>query len=291
MTGAQVTLARATGWILGESLDRNQAARVRMLPAEPGSGIRFRRVDLPGGPEILVCIDSLRSMPRWTSFEAGGTWIHHTEHVLAAVAIAGIDNLVIETDGDRIPMVDGGRARPFHTALVDAGRIAQERPRLRYVLQAAYFYADAFDTQGAMHRSTSLRGGRYVMCMPAPSWQVTYVFDWAHLPRLPVGAAEYEEGDEDPLDARSYLVGVEMQDVESMLGDVRHRVMRLDPGCDPTLSREAARHKIVDFIGDMMAAGRPIRGRFAAVRTGHRIHHAFLKHLIESGALSLQEDA
>lgn len=289
----ETTLRRSTAWIEGETLDRTATARIRLVPAEPGEGIRFRRIDGGNDVEIPVAPDHVRSMPRWTSFEYRGAWIHHAEHVLAAIAIAGLDHAIIEVDGDRVPMVDGGRARPFYDAISEAGIIQSGIPRKVFALRETVYYADDRDTEGRDVDRTSSRGGRYVAAMPAARLHVTYTFDWFHMPSLPSGVAEFDEGERDgeqaALDARSYLVGAEMAEVEPLLGDVRNRVMRLDPGCDVRLAREAAHHKIIDFIGDMMAAGRPVTGRFLLYRTGHRIHHEFLKRLLSTQALVLKE--
>ncbi len=115
------------------------------------------------------------------------------------------------------------------------------------------------------------------------------MFHWPHLPGLPIGIGEYEADAADPgrdlLGARSYLVESEKEQVRSLLGPVQEQVMLLRPGCAPELAQEAARHKIVDFIGDMMVLGRRLTGRYVAVRAGHRIHHLFLQHLANNDLL------
>lgn len=264
-----------------------------MLPADADQGIHFCRVDIAGRPVIRVSLETLRSMSRWTSFEQEGIWVHHSEHILASIALAGVDNVIIEIDGEWVPFISGGRARPFYEAIMEAGLQACSNKRKVYRLRKPLIYIDRYDTRGNLCSDANITNRRYIVALPSLTRNIVYIFDWAHLPRLPVGIAEYVDDDdkcrEELLDARSYLVGDERIILEKIIGDIIHDVMILNVGCDPLLCREAAKHKIVDVIGDMMAAGVIINAHFIHYRTGHRIHHEFLKHIIEADCLSLEE--
>lgn len=291
-TVLQTTPAGSSEWIDGLQLDQNVRARVRFHPADVDEGIVFIRSDLPGQPRVRCTPENLRSMPRWTSLEENGSWVHHTEHVLAALAFCGVDNIRVEMDSDRLPVTGGGTCADFVAALEGAGREAQDAPRRVYALKEPVFLLDHENTQGEESQSPPLKDGRYVLGLPADRFSVSTVFHWPHLPGLPVGVAEYEAipGAVDPCwaAARSYLVETEREQVRDLLGPVRDQVMILQPGCPPALAHEAARHKVVDFLGDLMVLGRPVLGRYVAVRAGHRIHHEFLNLLLEKGKLLLQ---
>jgi UDP-3-O-[3-hydroxymyristoyl] N-acetylglucosamine deacetylase len=289
----QTTLRASSDWLSGRHLDRDGKAGIRFHPAAEEEGIVFVRADLPGQPAVRCGPGNLRSMPRWTSLEDGGVEVHHTEHVLAALALCGVDNVRVEMDGSRVPMTAGFSAAAFCEALTKAGVRPLEAPRRVYALKAPLFFLDAQRTTGEVSGPPRLPEGRYVLGLPAARLSVSYVFHWAHLETLPIGVAEYEagEGRLDPalISARSYLVESEVEDVRELLGPVQAEVLKLYPNCPPALAQEAARHKIVDFIGDLMILGRPLRGRFAAFRTGHRIHHDLVRHLVDEKLLDLVE--
>jgi UDP-3-O-acyl-N-acetylglucosamine deacetylase len=289
----QTTLKESTDWVVGMRLDQGGHAQVRFHPAPQGEGIVFVRSDQPGQPQVPCNPENLRSMPRWTSLELGGLWVHHTEHVLAALALCGVDNVRVEMDADRLPMTSGGTCEAFVAAITKAGLTNLEAPRRAYVLQKPVFLLDKENTQGEQSENPPLKSGRYVMGLPSDSLAVSTVFHWAHMPSLPVGVAEYDSNkvnvDPDILQARSYLVESEKEHVQHLLGPVKDEVMMLYPECPPKLAQEAARHKIVDFIGDMMILGHPLIGRFVAFRTGHRIHHVLLRQMMDQKNLVLVE--
>src|ERR1043166_7521901 len=98
------------------------------LPAPPNSGIRFRRVDLDGKPEIEARIEHVSETNRSTTLSKGNARIHTVEHVLAAFAGRGIDNAIVELDGNEPPIGDGS-AREFMKMIQTAGVIHQDELR------------------------------------------------------------------------------------------------------------------------------------------------------------------
>ena len=231
-------------------------------------------------------------MPRWTSLASAGNWVHHTEHILAAIALCGIDNMLVEMDTDRIPMMPGGTCTAFVAAMRNAGRSPSDALRQVYRLKGPAFLLDAQTPAGMPLDDPPLQGGRHIMALPADRLSVSTVFHWTHMDELPIGVAEFEFRDSTSnssiIDSRSYLVESEKTLVRNLLGPAQHTLMILYPGCPTALAQEAARHKIVDFIGDMMVLGRPLHGRFAIFRAGHRIHHDFLRQLLSHNLLDLQ---
>jgi len=124
----QQTLAR-TAMISGRGLFHGVEARLRLLPAEPGSGIVFRRVDLAGKPEVKAHVDNVTSAPRRTVLAASnGAFVETTEHLMSALAGLQVDNCIIEINAPEVPAVDGS-CLPFCEAILEAGLNIQSAPR------------------------------------------------------------------------------------------------------------------------------------------------------------------
>ena len=105
------------------------------LPAPPNSGVRFRRVDLEGMPEVEAGIENVSATTRSTSLSRGNVKIQTVEHVLAAFAGRGIDNAVVELDANEPPIGDGS-ARPYMKMIQAAGVAAQDEPREVFRVQS-----------------------------------------------------------------------------------------------------------------------------------------------------------
>ena len=100
------TIARAAA-VSGVGLHLGRPCRLSFEPAAPGTGIRFRRVDLPGSPETVAHVATAELAERRTQLGTGEAALHTVEHVLAAVAGCGIDDVLIEMDSAEPPILDG----------------------------------------------------------------------------------------------------------------------------------------------------------------------------------------
>ena len=100
---------------------------MNLLPALPNTGLRFRRIDLDGTPEIEARAEHVVDTQRSTTLGKGAVKVHTVEHVLAALAGAGIDNAIIELDANEPPIADGS-SREFVRLVKEAGRVAQADP-------------------------------------------------------------------------------------------------------------------------------------------------------------------
>src|SRR5512141_1936763 len=105
------------------------------LPAPPNSGLRFRRVDLEGKPEIEARVENVVETTRSTTLAKGNTRIHTVEHVLATFAGFGIDNAIIELDANEPPIADGS-AREYCKMIESAGIVPQDERREHYTVTA-----------------------------------------------------------------------------------------------------------------------------------------------------------
>src|SRR5436309_8204345 len=119
----------------GIGLHSGNRVNMTFLPAPANSGIRFRRVDLEGKPEIEARIENVAETNRSTTLAKGNTRIHTVEHVLATFAGYGIDNAVIELDANEPPIADGS-AREYCKLVQSAGIVALEERRETYLPSA-----------------------------------------------------------------------------------------------------------------------------------------------------------
>ena len=105
------------------------------LPAPPNTGIRFRRVDLEGKPEIEARAENVVENNRSTTLAKGNTRVHTVEHVLATFAGYGIDNAIVELDANEPPIADGS-AREYCKMVQNAGIVPQDERRDPYTVTA-----------------------------------------------------------------------------------------------------------------------------------------------------------
>lgn len=284
----QQTIARSTDALKGEALDLTRRATVRFHPGAPDAGFVFVRADLPGSPEIACRPENAMSMPRWTSLVQEDVVVHHTEHVLAAAAGLGIDNLRMELTGDRVPVMVGGSAQAFVETLANAGVVRQRAPREVFRLRQALFLEASLDGGTAIRGTTDLRT-RAIACLPSDRFTAQYVFQAMQGEKEFVATAEWDGG---PLSfvgplssARSYYLASEEKQLRVILNPLLRRLIRLGPTTPQKRITEVARHKLVDFIGDLAILGRRIQGRFIAVRSGHALHHDLVRALAAGGQL------
>ncbi|PYK98804.1 MAG: hypothetical protein DME19_11125, partial [Verrucomicrobia bacterium] len=104
----------------GVGLHSGNKVSMSFLPAPPNSGIRFRRVDLDGRPEVEARLENVSDTTRSTTLSKGNIRIHTVEHLMAALAGCGIDNVIVELDTNEPPIADGS-ARAYCKMIRTAG--------------------------------------------------------------------------------------------------------------------------------------------------------------------------
>src|SRR5690625_1561122 len=127
MTKPEQQTLRSEATFEGVGVHSGAPAKVRFLPSEAGHGIRFRRVDLEGRPEIAARLENVVATEMGTSLAVGEARVDTVEHLLAAAVALGVDNLVVEIDGPEVPIGDGSFL-PFLDALARAGAVGQGGP-------------------------------------------------------------------------------------------------------------------------------------------------------------------
>ena len=278
MTGERQHTLGGTATFEGVGLHTGVAGRVTFLPAPENSGVRFVRVDLPHRPVVEVRPENAHFDPqagRRTILQQNGVQIHTMEHLLAAVAGLGIDNVVIETSSMEIPEPADGSAAPIARLLVAAGIVEQERAR-RYIKVTKPVHWRA--------------NGVEISAVPHSGLRITFTIEYDH-PRIGTQTLTLDidpdtfmreiapartfvlERDIEPLRAAGWIKGGSLESAV-VVGDdgIRNPVPLRYPD-------EFVRHKILDLLGDLSLLGGPLLGHVRAKRSGHEGHVAFVKEL------------
>lgn len=274
---AQRTLASETDAVVGVGLHSGREASVSLRPAAPETGIVFHRADLDGCAAVKACAANVVDTVRATTLGAGGVRVATIEHLMAALAGIGIDNVHVDVRGPELPIMDGSAA-PF-VALIEAAGIAeQDAPKrfLRVVREVTY-------TDG--YAVATLR--------PCDGFRVEYTMDYDHPffasqcqhAAVEVSAAAFAR---DVSRARTFgfLADVEALRAKDLVlgGSLDNAIVVDDHGIvnedGLRYEDEFVKHKILDAIGDLYVCGRPVLGAFAGHRSGHGANHALLRTLL-----------
>ncbi len=278
----QQTLA-AEAEFEGIGLHTGATARVRFRPAPAGSGIRFRRVDLDGEPEIPADLDHVSSTDRGTSLAAGEAVVRTVEHLLAAVAALGIDNLRVDVSGPEIPIGDGS-FRPFYDVLARAGTEAQDENARVIALEQPV--------------TAEVKSGASYVAAPAPAYRVSATIDFPH----PVVGRQFASFDIAPEVFDRELAGARtfgfVKEAEALrarglaLGaSLENAVVLDDEGVASGELRypdEFVRHKIGDVVGDLALLGARVVAHVVADRPSHEGNVALARAIRAAGRLQGQ---
>ncbi|MEC9373133.1 MAG: UDP-3-O-acyl-N-acetylglucosamine deacetylase [Planctomycetota bacterium] len=268
--GLQRTLA-GEAVVSGMGLFTGQASTARIRAARPDSGVVFVRSDLADRPRIPATVEHVVARPRRTTLQAGEATIEMVEHCLSALAGLGIDNAVVEVDGGEMPAGDGS-ALPYVEAILAQGLSEQESARRPIVV-----------TEPIVIRE----GDASITALPSPTANLDVMYD---LDYRGGGAALHRQVCAFTLDPEAYLEKIAPARTYAMADEARAMRERgmfahLTPrdvlviGEDGPIDNELrfpdepARHKVLDLIGDLSLAGRPVQARIIANRSGHALNH------------------
>src|SRR5438128_10539430 len=118
-----------------------QSVTMILNPAEPNTGINFKRTDLPGKPFVKADVDNVIETNRSTTIEQNGARIGTIEHLMAALVGMQIDNILIEIDGEEVPILDGS-AQLFIEALEKTGTKCQAAKKIYYTIEHNITFTD-----------------------------------------------------------------------------------------------------------------------------------------------------
>ena len=283
--------------ISGTGLHTGIMADLTFKPADPGFGLQFQRVDLPGKPIIKADCDLVTDVSRGTTLEVNGVKISTVEHVLAALVGMGVDNCLMEINGPEMPIMDGS-SQPFVELLEEAGIVEQEAIKTWYTLTENIYYAD--------------EGKRVDMvAMPADEYTITTLIDFNSqvLGTQHAGLKHISDFKNEIAPCRTFCF---LHELEMLLdhnlikgGDINNAIVIVDkPVDDEEMERlkkifkknkievksegylnnlelrfpnEPARHKLLDIVGDLALIGYPVKARIIANRPGHSSNVEFAK--------------
>ena len=283
----------------GVGLHTGMEVEINFLPAEINDGYKFRRIDLEGLPMINADANLVTNTQRGTCLEKNGVTIQTCEHVLAALVGLEIDNVIIELSTSEPPIMDGS-SKYFIEALESAGVKELEAFRDVFVVKDVISYIDE-------------ETGSEITIIPSDEYQVTTMVDFGTKVLGTQNATLQHLSDfkKDISDSRtfSFLHELEML-LESGLikgGDLNNAIVYVDkPLSEETMERlkkafnkdsisvtsngildnltlhypnEAARHKLLDVIGDLALIGTRIQGKVIANKPGHFVNTQFAKKL------------
>ena len=234
-----------------------------LLPAAANSGVRFRRVDLEGKPELEARVEFVTDTQRSTTLGKGSVKIHTVEHVLAALAGVGVTNAIIELDANEPPIADGS-SREFAKIIHEAGVVSQTDPAEPYAITQP-IELSVGETQMAVFPhagfkitcTSSDKAGRFTQFFSIEITPETWERELSHARTF----CFYEEIEF--LIRNGLIKGGSLENAIVIRDDA---VLTTEPLRYP---EEFVRHKILDILGDLSLVGRPIRGHVIAVKPSH----------------------
>jgi UDP-3-O-[3-hydroxymyristoyl] N-acetylglucosamine deacetylase/3-hydroxyacyl-[acyl-carrier-protein] dehydratase len=247
----------------GTGLHSGNRVNMTILPAPANSGVRFRRTDLDGKPEIEARVENISETNRSTTLAKGNVKIHTVEHVLAALAGFGIDNAVIELDANEPPIGDGS-SREFCKIISAAGITALAEKKEFYTptepieLHLGETTMTIFPDEKFKITCTSAdKQGRFTQFYSTEITPATWEKELAHARTF----CFFEEIEF--LIKNGLIKGGSLENAVVIRDDA---VLTTEPLRYP---EEFVRHKMLDIVGDLSLLGRPLRGHVIAVRPGH----------------------
>lgn len=269
----------------GFGLFSGNDVRVRFLPADEHAGIVFRRVDLPGRPEVPVSLKHLTLTDRRTSLTNGIARVELTEHILAALAGLQIDNCAIELDAPEVPGVDGS-CLPFVDVLLEAGIEKQAAPRRFMRIDRTLEQSSADGTASVKSQPTNIDGLAltyhldYGERSPIKPQSLTVVMTpETFMNEIAFARTFVLESEVAALKAAGYGTRVTEKDllVFGPSGVIGNKLRSPD---------ECVRHKILDCLGDFALLGCDLVGHISAWRSGHHMNQQLARQIEESRSLA-----
>ena len=285
--------------VSGVGLHTGVDANMTFIPAKPNHGIKFQRTDLEGQPIVDADADNVVDISRGTTIEANGAKVATVEHTLAALVGLEVDNVLIQIDGPEIPIMDGSSSS-FVEALQSVGFEEQNALRNFFEVREPIFYRDS--SRDVEIAALPLDDYRVTVMIdynsPVLGSQHASITDIKQFPKEIAGCRtfcflhELEELHKNNLirggDLNNAIVVVdrvvqdnELESLAKLFNKPRVEVKKegILNNIELRYKNEPARHKLLDVMGDLALAGRPIKAQILAARPGHAANVAFAKKL------------
>jgi len=266
---------------VGVGLHSGQRVEIILRPAQPDTGIVFRRVDLPQPVDIAVSAQAVCDTRMASTIGAHGVKVHTVEHLMSACAGLGVDNLYVDITADEVPILDGS-ASSFVYLLQNTGLVVQPAPR-RFirVLQPVEVRQGEGDNV------------KWARLEPYHGFRLSFEIDFSHPAVDSTGQRVLFDLSTDSYArdiARARTFGF-TRDVEAM----RANGLALGGGMDNAIvmddykvlnagglryDDEFVKHKILDAMGDLYLLGKPLLASYGAFRSGHALNNLLLRELL-----------
>lgn len=261
----------------GVGLHSGITTHIRVLPATPGEGRYFVRVDLPQQPVIPAKVAAVNQTVLSTELGSGMAAVRTVEHLLAALAGSGVDNARIEIDGSEIPLLDGS-AKLWVEAIAAAGLVSQSLPQVVPQLKEPV----------SVHQ-----GDAFVAAFPASEIRFTYGIDF-DMPAIgnqwhswspsrdatcSVSTCSVSTFAQEIAPARTFGLATQIESLRAS-GLIKGGTLDNAIVCGPQgwlnpplrFANEPARHKILDLVGDLSLLGNFPIAHFFAYKASHNLH-------------------
>jgi len=271
------TLTRA----VGVGLHSGQRVEITLRPAQPDTGIVFRRVDLPQPVDIAVSALAVTDTRMASTISNGNAKVHTVEHLMSACAGLGVDNLYVDITAEEVPILDGSAAS-FVFLLQSSGIELQNAPR-RFI--RVLKPVEVCQGEGA--------GEKWARLEPYHGYRLNFEIDFSHPAVDSTGQRvifDMSTGSYSKDIARARTFGF-TKDVEMM----RANGLALGGGMDNAIvmddykvlnagglryDDEFVKHKILDAMGDLYLVGKPLLASYSAFRSGHALNNLLLRELL-----------
>jgi UDP-3-O-[3-hydroxymyristoyl] N-acetylglucosamine deacetylase len=265
----------------GVGLHTGDKVCLTLRPAEPDTGIMFRRIDLPQPVEIKACPENVGDTSLSTTLVSGHARISTVEHLLSAFAGLGIDNAYVDVTAAEVPIMDGS-AGPFVFLIQSAGIAEQNRPK-RFVR--------------IRRRVAVEEGDKHAVFEPFEGFKVDFSIEFDH----PAFISRIQEASMD-FSTTSFVKEVSRARTFGFLRDVealRQKNLALGGSMDNAVvvddyrvlneeglryEDEFVKHKILDAIGDLYLLGHSLIGAFRGHKSGHGLNNRLLQALLADEA-------
>lgn len=277
MTSLQRTIEHGAE-CAGVGLHTGETVTARFLPGLPGTGIVFVRTDLPGRPRIPALATNRIAQPRRTAIQCGEAEVHTVEHLISAAVGIGIDNLEVHLAGPEAPGFDGSAAE-YVRILRGAGLREQDARRREVVIK------EPVKVEG--------RNGAQLTALPyAGGLRLSYTLDYPVKPlrnvHVEVDVTE-ERYEREIAPARTFVLREEAELLRALglgAGASLENTLVFDDdgpvgGAKLRFPDEAARHKLLDLVGDLALLGSRLRAHVVAVKSGHELNLALVQEILQ----------
>ena len=266
---------------VGVGLHSGQRVELTLRPAQPETGVVFRRVDLPVPVDIPITATAVTDTRLASTISNGGVKVYTVEHLMSACAGLGIDNMYVDITAQEVPILDGS-ASSFVFLLQSAGIVEQNAPK-RFIR-----ILKSVQVQEGEGEST-----KWARLDPHHGYKLTFEIDFHHPAVDQTGQRVVFDMDKDVYTrdiARARTFGF-TKDVETM----RANGLGMGGGLDNAIvmddykvlnsdglryDDEFVKHKILDAMGDLFLLGKPLLASYCAFRSGHAMNNKLLRELL-----------